>query len=120
MILVDTSIWVEHFRSASPPLVELLETGTVLSHPFVLGELACGNLKNRRTILEHLQALPKAVEAEHHEVMALIERAHLCGKGIGWIDAHLLTSAVLTRCELWSFDKPVRVAMKSLGLTSPF
>ena len=105
MILVDTSVWVDHLRRDNRALSTLLEEGRVLCHPFVIGELACGNLRARATILEHLLHLPSAPVADHGEVLSVIERRRLWGSGIGYVDAHLLASAVLARSTLWTNDK---------------
>lgn len=105
MVLVDTSVWVEHFRQGKIGLDDLLNEGQVACHPFVIGELACGNLKNRFQILSLLSTLPTALVAEHDEVMQFIETHHLMGKGLGFIDAHLLASALLTGIPLWTLDK---------------
>jgi predicted nucleic acid-binding protein len=103
-VLVDSSIWIEHFRKGHPHLTELLKDGMVLMHPFVLGELACGNLKKRGEILADLAELPKAVEASHEETLDLMERRKLWGCGIGWIDTHLIASALLSNCHLLTID----------------
>jgi len=105
VILVDTSVWVDHLRRDNRALSTLLLEGRVLCHPFVIGELACGNLRARSTILEHLSFLPEAPVADQHEVLSLIERRKLWGTGIGWVDAHLLASAVLAGSTLWTKDK---------------
>ena len=105
MILVDTSVWIEHFRSGSVELDTLLHEGAVACHPFIIGELACGNLKNRAEIISLLQELPMASCAEDAEVILFINDHKLMGKGLGYIDIHLLMSALLTRIPLWSFDK---------------
>ncbi len=120
MILVDTSVWVDHPRHGEPGLIELLERSTVLMHPFVVGEIACGSLRDRDLILELLQDLPAAVVAEAAEVMHFIERHALHGKGIGYVDVHLLASVVLTGgSRLWTRDlKRLRVAA-SLGCVHP-
>jgi predicted nucleic acid-binding protein len=98
MILVDTSIWVDHFRSKGDPhLIVLLEQNTVWVHPWIVGEIACGNLAHRATVLRDLQKLPQISVARDSEVLFLIERHRLMGRGIGYIDAHLLTAA-LARC----------------------
>ena len=89
MILVDTSVWVSHLRNGEIGLTALLNEGHVVCHSFIIGELACGNLKNRSEILSLFQALPMAVQAEHEEVMEFIERHRLMGKGLGYIDVHL-------------------------------
>lgn len=111
MILVDTSIWVDHLRRGNQRLVALLEEGQVLTHPFVVGELACGSLRNRAEVLTLLQTLPEAKVAEHREVMEFVERSQLFGHGVGWIDAHLLASALLSGTALWTADQQLaRVA----------
>ena len=105
MILVDTSIWVDHLRSGVPLLANLLQEGEVLIHPWVIGEIACGNLRNRQQVLDLLQGLATAVVASDSEVLLLIERGKLMGRGIGYVDAHLLASAKLSRCGLWTQDR---------------
>ncbi len=105
MVLVDTSVWVEHLRRGNAALSELLKEGVVLCHAFVVGELACGTLRNRGEILGLLSALPRARIAADREVMLLLEERRLYGKGLGWVDAHLLASALLNTCGLWTFDK---------------
>jgi predicted nucleic acid-binding protein len=105
VILVDKSVWVHHLRNGLRPLEELLLAGEVLMHPFVEGEIACGSLRNRREILRHVGQLPRASVAEHSEVLTLTERVKLYALGIGWIDAHLLGSAMLSRSPLWSHDR---------------
>jgi predicted nucleic acid-binding protein len=105
MVLVDTSVWVAHLRETHLDLVNLLDNGEVASHPFIVGELACGNLKNRTIILPLLEALPMAAAVEHEEVLAFIESQRLMGKGLGYVDVHLLASAVLSRLPLWTLDK---------------
>jgi predicted nucleic acid-binding protein len=105
MVLVDTSVWVEHLRHGDIGLKARLQEGQVCCHPFIVGELACGNLKNRSEILSLLQALPQAMGAEHEEVMQFIENYRLMGKGLGYIDMHLLASARLTQVPLWTLDQ---------------
>jgi predicted nucleic acid-binding protein len=106
VILVDTSVWIDHFRRGNRALVEALEREDVLTHPFVIGEIACGELKRRREILELLAALPSAIVASDDEAMGLIERRRLMGKGLGYVDVHLLASAALTHgARLWTLDK---------------
>lgn len=104
MILVDTSVWVEHLRRGSPRLSELLQEGLVLTHPSVTGELACAHLAHRDRFLGYLCELPSASTATGEEVLTLIERFKLWGGGIGWIDAHLLASAKLSGALIWSAD----------------
>ena len=116
MILVDTSVWVDHFRRGDPRLVDLLERSTVVMHPFVVGEIACGSLHDRLSILELLQDLPAAVVAEGDEVLQFIERHGLHGKGIGYVDVHLLASVALTEgAEIWTRDKKLSLVAEMLG-----
>jgi len=119
MVLVDTSIWVSHLRKGDVRLQALLENAEVICHPFIIGELACGNLRNRTEILSSLQALPVAVVAKDEEVLRFIETHHLMGRGLGLIDMHLLASALLTRVPLWTADKRLRAASTELNLAYP-
>jgi predicted nucleic acid-binding protein len=105
MVLIDTSVWVSHLRNGDVGLDRLLNDGEVVCHPFIVGELACGNLKNRHEILICLQSLPMAILAEDGEVLKFIENHQLMGKGLGYIDVHLIAAAVLTDVPLWTFDK---------------
>jgi predicted nucleic acid-binding protein len=114
MVLVDTSVWISHLRKAEPVLAGLLSDGQVLMHPAVAGELACANLKNRAAILADLAILPAAKRSSDAEVARLIEERRLFGRGIGWIDAHLLASALLSNCRLWTFDSRLRSAAARL------
>jgi predicted nucleic acid-binding protein len=117
MLLVDTSVWVNHFRRGDPRLEQALMDDRILMHPFVLGEIACGNLQRRSSILSDLGQLPHAVSAENGEVLEFLARHRLFGKGIGWVDAHLLASAALTRCRLWTLDSRLGDAAASLKLS---
>jgi predicted nucleic acid-binding protein len=115
LILVDTSVWVDHLRRGDAALADLLERGQVLMHPFVVGEIACGSLADRVLTLELLQELPRAVVAEADEALGFIERRDLHGRGIGFIDAHLLASTALTAgSKLWTHDKRLRAAAQTL------
>lgn len=117
MILVDTSVWIDHLRSGEPALVIALEGGQVLMHPFVLGELACGNLKNRGEVLRLLGVLPAAPTATEPEVLNFIERRALMGRGIGYIDVHMLASTVLAGdARLWTRDQRLAAAADELEL----
>lgn len=116
MVLVDTPVWIEHFRVGNIKLKTLLNDGLVICHPFIIGELACGNLNNRSQILSLLNELPVAQSAEHDEVMYLIEKYKLMGKGLGYIDMHLLASSLLTDVSLWTLDKKLRQISASLGV----
>jgi len=117
VILVDTSVWVDHLRKGVPGLAAALEQGSVLMHPFVLGELACGNLKNRREVLRLLGDLPGAPVAMDPEVLDFIERRALMGRGMGYIDAHLLASvAMVGTPQLWTRDKRLAAVAAELKL----
>ena len=116
MILVDTSVWVEHLRVGRARLKSLLYDEQVLCHPFVVGELACGTLRNRQEILGMMKALPEAHVAEQEEVLRFLEARRLYGRGLGWVDANLLASTLLTRCTLWTLDKPLRKAAAALDV----
>lgn len=117
MILVDTSIWIDHLRAGDPLLVELLNDCRVLIHPFVAGELACGNLKNRASILSLLREMPATPVAGDDEVLFFIERHGLMGRGIGYIDAHLLAAVSLAgAARLWTRDMRLDAAAESMGL----
>ena len=117
MILVDTSIWVAHLRSGNDGLADLLTNPLVLMHPFVIGELACGNLHNRPEILKLLKWLPQAKIASESEVLYFIEEQQLMGRGVGNIDAHLLASVSLTQpARLWTRDKNLAKVASVLDL----
>lgn len=105
MILVDTSVWIDHLRIGNPRLKSLLHDERVLTHPFIVGELACGSVRHREEILGLLRALPEAHVAEHHEVLTFVESRRLYNRGIGWVDAHLLASALLSGAPLWTLDR---------------
>ena len=120
MILVDSSVWVDHLRTGEPSLVELLNNSQVLMHPFVVGELACGNLKNRKVVLSLLQDLPTVPVATEEEVLFFIERHDLMGRGIGYVDAHLLAAVVLAGTEqLWTRDKRLGAVAGAMRLAYP-
>jgi predicted nucleic acid-binding protein len=116
MVLVDTSVWVSHLRHGNEDLQKLLDDGEVACHPFIVGELACGNLKNRHEILTYLQSLPMTISAEDEEVLKFIENNQLMGKGLGYIDVHLIASAVLTNVLLWTLDKTLDKFTEKIGI----
>ncbi len=116
MVLVDTSVWVTYLRSGTVGLEALLNDGHVVCHPFIIGELACGNIRNRAEILSLLKELPMTLHAEHEEVMRFIDNYRLMGKGLGYIDIHLLASAILTKISLWTLDKRLQEVSLKLGL----
>ena len=115
MMLVDSSVWIDHLRHGEAELVSALNQSQILIHPFVLGELACGNLKSRTSVLALLVALPAATLATDEETMAFIELHGLMGRGIGYIDAHLCASARLSGALLWTRDKRLRDMALGLG-----
>jgi predicted nucleic acid-binding protein len=106
MVLVDTSVWIEHLRIGNAQLAHLLNTAQVSMHPMIVGELACGNLANRMQLLNLLQNLEQVAEASHSEVMYLLEAHKLMGRGVGFVDLHLLSSSLLSaNTTLWTLDK---------------
>ena len=113
---MDTSVWIDHFRRKNARLAELLEASQVWSHPFVIGELACGNLARRREVLSYLDALPQAPLVDHGEVRSFIESHGLSGRGLGWIDVHLLASARLRSLPFWTLDKRLAAVERTLAL----
>ena len=120
MILVDTSVWVGHFRASDPTLVDLLGRGLVLTHPFVVGELALGNLQSRSIVLEALNQMPGVVRAHDEEVLAFIESHRLHGLDVGYVDAHLLVSAKLTpSSKLWTLDMRLDAIAAKLDIAFP-
>jgi predicted nucleic acid-binding protein len=117
LILVDASIWIDHLRKAIPRLVEALEREEVLMHPFVVGELACGQLARRREVLDLLSALPSSIVATDEETLHLIEQRRLMGRGIGWVDVHLLASVIMTEAaQLWTRDKRLEAVTAELRI----
>ncbi len=119
MIVVDTSVWIDHLRARDAALSRLLEAGQVLVHPFVIGELALGNLKNRPTVIGLLQELPKTSVATDEEMLQFIDRHSLSGLGIGYIDAHLLAATKLAAGSvLWTRDKRLQAVASRLGLAN--
>jgi predicted nucleic acid-binding protein len=115
-MLVDTSVWINHFRRSNDELDYLLVEGHVMTHPFVIGEIACGSMRDRKEVLRLFEALPLTPVASHGEVLEFVDRARLHGSGLGWIDVHLLASAKLAHVPLWSADRGLREAAIRLGL----
>lgn len=117
MILVDTSVWIDHLRRSDARLVASLEWGDVAVHPHVIGELACGQLRNRPTVLELMADLPAAPVASDAEALTFLEARELMGRGIGWVDVHLLASAALgDGVRLWTKDRRLAEVARSLDL----
>lgn len=115
-MLLDTSIWVDHFRRGDAAVGRALLADRVWSHEFVLGELSLGHFRHRKTTLALLARLPQAPTARHEEVVAMVDRHHLWGRGLSWIDAHLLASAGLAGIPLWTRDKALLDAARGAGL----
>jgi predicted nucleic acid-binding protein len=119
VLLVDSGVWIDHFRKAEPALEAALVAGEVLGHAFVTGEIAMGSLRDRQTIIESLQHLPQAQRAGEDEVLALVDRRGLFSLGLGWIDAHLLASTLLTpEARLWTRDRRLREAAARLEIAA--
>ena len=116
MVLVDTSVWIDHLRKSSSRLAGLLDEGEVTTHPFVIGELACGNLANRKEILSLLHSLPIVQRVEDDEMLFFIEQHSLAGRGLGLIDVHLLASSKMSEHPLWTKDKRLKASAVELGL----
>jgi predicted nucleic acid-binding protein len=117
VILVDTSVWVDHLRAVDDALAEMLDAGRVLAHPFVTGELALSDLRHRQTVIEALEGLPAANVATHGEVMEFIEGAALFGCGVGYVDVHLLAAVRLTPdARLWTRDRRLAALAAELGV----
>jgi predicted nucleic acid-binding protein len=116
MILVDTSVWVEYFRKGLPLLEELLNNTDVAIHPFIIGELACGAIKNREEILHLLQTLDSSPEISLQEVLRFVEMNRLQGRGIGLIDVHILASSLLADYKLWTNDKKLHGIAQRMGI----
>jgi predicted nucleic acid-binding protein len=117
MTLVDTSVWIDHLRrSGDPLLIALLKKNNVWVHPWIVGEIACGNLAHRASVIGELRKLPQLAVARDQEVLLLIERRRLMGKGIGYIDAHLLTAALAEGARLWTKDKRLMTIAAALGI----
>ena len=115
-VLIDTSVWIDHFISPSPRLEVLVEQEQTLCHPLVLGELTCGNLKDRRHTLRWLKEMTPGVVVAHEEVEAMVDALELHGRGLGWIDVHLIASALLTGCSLYTYDRALVAAASELGI----
>lgn len=119
MILVDTSVWIDHLQSGDEQLTALLSGGEVLGHPFVIGELALGNLQQREALLSDFQDLPRVIVASDEEVLDLINRQMLFGRGIGYVDAHLLAAVLLTAgSKLWTRDRRLQMVAAELDVAA--
>jgi predicted nucleic acid-binding protein len=119
MILVDSSVWIDHLRFAIPSLRDLIIQRNVLSHPFVVGELAMGSLKDRGALITELSRLPRAQVIDDDDVLAFIERFKVYARGIGYVDAHLLASTRATpSASLWTRDRRVQAIATEMGITA--
>jgi len=119
MVLVDTSVWIDHLHDGNAQLESLLDDGEVICHPFIIGELACGTIRNRARILALLRSLPQAGVAVQEEAIALIDAHRLMGSGLGFVDVHLLASARLAGSPIWTKDLPLKKAAAKLGIFFP-
>ena len=116
IVLADTSVWIDHWRRGNPRLERLLLQDQIVIHPFVVGEIALGAIAPRPLVLEHLGTLRAPRVAQQHEVMGLIDRARLWRRGIGWVDVHLLASALIEQIRLWTLDQALHRAARDLGV----
>lgn len=117
--LIDTSVWIDHFNKPNSRLQDLVDSGSALCHPLIIGELACGRIQDRSRVLEFLSLLHQATIAMPEEVMAMIESLELYGRGLGWTDASLIASALLSRVYLYSHDKKIIAVSSELDLIGP-
>lgn len=116
MILADSSVWVDHLRRRHAGLVARLDEGDIGCHPFVIGEVGLGSLAHRAEILSLMAALPAARVVRHEEAVALVARERLHGAGIGWVDVHLLASALVERWSRWTLDRRLAVVARDLSV----
>jgi hypothetical protein len=116
MVLVDTSVWVSYLRHGNSRLQKLLQEDRVASHPFIIGELACGNISNRTEILSLMQSLPMLDVVQHEELLLFIENNKLMGTGLGFVDVHLMAAAALADIPLWTQDKKLKQACSRLSI----
>ena len=120
MILADTSVWINHFRARDDMLVDLLASAQILTHPFVIGEMAMGSLANRKQVIALMNELQVTLTASNDELLRFVDHHRLYGKGIGLIDAHLLAATVLSPgSRLWTFDKRLATVAAHLGVSFP-
>jgi len=118
VILVDSSVWIDHLRRGESRLIKALESQLVLCHPFIIGELACGTLRQRPKFLAALKTMPTAPVATHEEALTFLERHGLTGRGIGWVDVHLLASTALVGgARFWTRDKRLGAVAMNLGFS---
>ena len=116
MILVDSSVWIDHFKKVNQMLVEMLIDGEVMTHSMIVGELACGSFNPRQEVIKLLRLLPQAEEVRSNEALVFIETHKCYGRGVGWVDVNLLASCKLSRCRLWTLDKNLKKIAKELDI----
>ena len=116
MVLVDTSVWIDHFRNENAQLIHLLNNSEVFCHQFIVGEIACGNIQNRLEILSLLKSLPQSSIVEHEEILIFIDKNNIMGQGLGYIDIALLTSAILSGLSLWTLDKNLKTIAEKFDI----
>jgi predicted nucleic acid-binding protein len=119
LTLVDTSVWVRHLRRSDPELVDALDKGLVVTHPFVIGELACGTMQRRDEFLDLLARLPGLEPVDHEEALYLVDSRRLWGRGLGWVDVHLIAAAIVGDAALWTTDRSLADAAADLGVSAP-
>jgi predicted nucleic acid-binding protein len=118
-VLVDTSVWIGHLCAAEPALVDALDADLVLTHPFVVGEIVCGALRDRDEVLGLMSRLPSAPVAGHEEALHMLDSHRLWGRGLGWVDVHLLASASLGASSLWTADRRLAEVAREIGVSPP-
>jgi len=116
MILVDTSIWIDHLNNSNNELIRLLNSNRVCIHPFIIGELSCGNIANRKELLSLLRALPRVEPVLEEEIFTLIENKNLYGIGLGIVDINLIASALIHDVKIWTHDKSLNKIAKKLNI----
>ncbi|KAF0176696.1 MAG: PilT protein domain-containing protein [Alphaproteobacteria bacterium] len=119
MILIDSSVWIDHLRRAEKGVLALARDESMLTHPFIIGELALGSIKDRGAVIAALQKFPQAPVATDDEVLSLIETHALHGTGVGFVDAHLLAATLLAQATIWTSDKRLAAAARRLGVAAP-
>ena len=119
MILIDTSVWIDHLRQRDDHLVITLLAGHVLIHPWVIGEIACSSIKDREQVLDLLRSLPLCSVALEDEVLLFIDQNKLMARGIGYVDVHLLASTKLSGATLWTRDKRLLIIAKEMNIAYP-
>ena len=120
MVLVDTSVWIDHFYNKNDHLVNLLNEDKVYTHEYIVGEIACGNIANRDEIIQLIQSLSYSLSVSHEEILDFISSRHLYGKGLGYIDIHLLASSLISNVKLWTKDKNLNQVAKELNISYKF